>query len=103
MARRNSLMRIPYFGLRIPLSGMVARDNTTSGLLLIQGRTNFVRSWFVGFAISTACLVSSATIPVYAAHVLITEEEAKLPPPKGAVATDRRGVSPSSQELDIVV
>jgi hypothetical protein len=86
-------MRIPYFGLRIPLSGTAARDDTTSGLLLIQGRTNFVRSWFVGFAISTACLVSSATIPVYAAHVLITEEEAKLPPPKGAVATDRRGVT----------
>ena len=30
---------------------------------------------------------------VYAAHVLITEEEAKLPPPKGAVATDRRGMT----------
>jgi hypothetical protein len=37
--------------------------------------------------------VSSAAIPAYSAHVLITEEEAKLPPPRGAVATDRRGVT----------
>jgi hypothetical protein len=52
-----------------------------------------VRSYFLGFAISAACLVLSARIPVYAGHVLITEEEAKLPPPKGAVAADRRGVT----------
>jgi hypothetical protein len=52
-----------------------------------------VRSWFAGFAIAIAAVVSSAAIPASAAHVLITEEEAKLPPPKGAVATDRRGVT----------
>jgi hypothetical protein len=34
-----------------------------------------------------------ASFPAYAAQVLITEEEAKLPPPKGAVATDRRGIT----------
>jgi hypothetical protein len=34
-----------------------------------------------------------ASLPAYAAAVLITEEEAKLPPPKGAVATDRRGIT----------
>jgi hypothetical protein len=28
-----------------------------------------------------------------AGHVLITDEEAKLPPPKGAVAADRRGIT----------
>jgi hypothetical protein len=52
-----------------------------------------VRSWFVGFATVVATLVSSAAIPTYAANLLITEEEAKLPPPRGAVVTDRRGVT----------
>ena len=28
-----------------------------------------------------------------ASHLLISEEEAKLPPPKGAVAADRRGIT----------
>jgi hypothetical protein len=32
-------------------------------------------------------------MPAFAGTVLITEEEAKLPPPRGAVATDRRGVT----------
>jgi hypothetical protein len=46
-----------------------------------------------------ACVVaimSAALVPVYAAQpsiTLITDEEAKLPPPKGAVATDRRGIT----------
>jgi hypothetical protein len=52
-----------------------------------------VRSWFGGFAIAAIAIVSSAVTPSFAGHVLITEEEAKLPPPKGAVATDRRGVT----------
>lgn len=52
-----------------------------------------MRSSFAGFAIAIAAVVSSAATPAFAAHVLITEEEAKLPPPKGAVATDRRGVT----------
>lgn len=52
-----------------------------------------MRSSFAGFAIAIAAVVSSAATPAFATHVLITEEEAKLPPPKGAVATDRRGVT----------
>lgn len=52
-----------------------------------------MRNLFAGLAIVIAAVVSSAAIPAFAAHVLITEEEAKLPPPKGAVATDRRGVT----------
>ena len=52
-----------------------------------------MRSWFGGFAIAAVAIVSSAVTPSFAGHVLITEEEAKLPPPKGAVATDRRGVT----------
>jgi hypothetical protein len=31
--------------------------------------------------------------PVKAAQILITEDEAKLPPPRGAVAADRRGIT----------
>ena len=52
-----------------------------------------MRSWFFGFAIAVAAMVLSAATPSFAGHILITEEEAKLPPPKGAVATDRRGVT----------
>jgi hypothetical protein len=53
-----------------------------------------VRSRLVGFAIVIAALVLSPAMPANAAHVLlITAEEAQLPPPRGAVATDRRGVT----------
>ena len=31
--------------------------------------------------------------PASAAHVLITQDEARLPPPKGAIAADRRGIT----------
>ena len=44
-----------------------------------------------------ALLASAMTLlfsaPASAAHVLITQDEANLPPPKGAVAVDRRGVT----------
>jgi hypothetical protein len=46
--------------------------------------------WLIVCAVAT---MSAASVPVYAAQILITEEEAKLPPPKGAVAADRRGVT----------
>jgi hypothetical protein len=68
---------------------MVASGNASG--MLMGGR--FVRSCAVGLAVLAAALVSSATIPVYAAHVLITEEEARLPPAKGAVMADRRGIT----------
>jgi hypothetical protein len=50
-----------------------------------------VRNWFAGIAI--AAVVSSDALPAFAAHVLITEQEAKLPTPRGAIVTDRRGVT----------
>src|SRR3954467_7453537 len=42
----------------------------------------------------TACVVVAVlgAGEARAATKLITEEEAKLPPPKGAIATDRRGI-----------
>lgn len=52
-----------------------------------------MRSWVVGFVCAVAAIISSMAMPAFAATVLITEEEAKLPPPRGAIATDRRGVT----------
>jgi hypothetical protein len=46
-----------------------------------------------GLSIVCAAVVLSASVPVHATQILITEEEAKLPPPKGAVAADRRGIT----------
>jgi hypothetical protein len=44
-------------------------------------------------SIVLAAAAMSVSVPAYAAQVLITEEEAKLPPPRGAIATDRRGIT----------
>jgi hypothetical protein len=52
-----------------------------------------VRSWFAGLAFAVGAIVSSMATPAVAGTVLITEDEAKLPPPRGAVAADRRGVT----------
>jgi hypothetical protein len=52
-----------------------------------------VRIWCVALLIGFNAVVSFAAFPACAAHVLITEEEAKLPPPKGAIVADRRGVT----------
>jgi hypothetical protein len=48
-----------------------------------------------GWLLMACVLVGSSalSVPVYAAQVLITEDEAKLPPPKGAFATERRGIT----------
>jgi hypothetical protein len=40
-----------------------------------------------------AAIAMSAPVRAQAGQVLITEEEAKLPPPRGAIATDRRGIT----------
>ena len=53
-----------------------------------------MRTGFVGLLIGFAAVAMSASIPACAGQVLlITDEEAKLPPPKGAIATDRRGIT----------
>ena len=53
----------------------------------------FARIRCVGLLIGLAAIAISAPIPVYAGQVLITDEEAKLPPPRGAIAADRRGIT----------
>jgi hypothetical protein len=40
-----------------------------------------------------AVVATSVSSPARANHVLITEDEAKLPPAKGAIAADRRGIT----------
>ena len=42
-----------------------------------------------------------AAMPAKAASVLITPEEAALPPPKGAIATERRGIT-RGPKVDVV-
>jgi hypothetical protein len=56
-----------------------------------MGRTN-VRKSSLGLLLGCVAAVTIASLPARAAQ-LITAEEAKLPPPKGAIATDRRGIT----------
>jgi hypothetical protein len=59
-----------------------------------------VRSRFIGLLVAFAAFVSSAAIQAQTTHVvLITEEEAKLPPPRGAVVADRRGVTRAAKRF----
>jgi hypothetical protein len=53
----------------------------------------------MGLCIAT---VIALLAPARAANVLITEEEAKLPPPRGAVVTDRRGIT-RGPKVDVVM
>jgi hypothetical protein len=52
-----------------------------------------VRAYCLGLLLICVATAIPAALPAYAAVVLITEEESKLPPLKGAVATDRRGIT----------
>jgi hypothetical protein len=51
---------------------------------------------------ASAAAFISLSVPARAAHVLITEEEAKLPPPRGAVVADRRGIT-RGPKIDVVL
>jgi hypothetical protein len=52
-----------------------------------------VRMRYLGLLMVVAGIAMSAPVRAQAGQVLITEEEAKLPPPRAAVATDRRGIT----------
>jgi hypothetical protein len=52
-----------------------------------------VRGHCLGLLLICIASAMPAALPAFAAVVLITEEEAKLPPLKGAVATDLRGIT----------
>jgi hypothetical protein len=49
--------------------------------------------FFTRVSAACAAIIISSSAQLYAAHVLITEEEARLPPPKGAIAMDSRGIT----------
>jgi hypothetical protein len=51
-----------------------------------------VRSQVAGMGLCVATVIAFL-VPARANQVLITEEEAKRPPPRGAVAADRRGIT----------
>jgi hypothetical protein len=52
-----------------------------------------VRTRYVGLLLGFAAVAMSAWVPARAGQVLITEDEARLPPPRGAVVADRRGIT----------
>ena len=54
------------------------------------------------FLVASVAALASSSMPAHASHVLITEEEAKLPPPRGAVAADRRGIT-RGPRIDVVM
>lgn len=79
-------MRIRCSGRLIPLSETVVRGS------LKEVSMSFLPVRFA--VICLAAMVAMATTsPASAAQPLITQEEAALPPPKGAVGVDRRGVT----------
>jgi hypothetical protein len=54
-----------------------------------------MRARCLGLLLIGVASAMPASLPAYAAVVLITDDEAKLPPLKGAFPTDRRGVTRS--------
>jgi hypothetical protein len=52
--------------------------------------------------VASVTAFTSYSMPAHASHILITEEEAKLPPPRGAVAADRRGIT-RGPKIDVVM
>lgn len=63
-----------------------------SALLESMGKT-IVRNCNLGLLLACVAAAATGSMPAMAAQVLITAQEAALPPPKGAVATDRRGIT----------
>src|SRR5712671_6028873 len=80
-------MPIRYSGLPIPLSVTAAYVDLTTRLW----RNVLKRRVISGISACVAVAVLDSGV-ARAATKLITEEEAKLPPPKGAIAADRRGI-----------
>jgi hypothetical protein len=66
-----------------------------------KGRVTIVRIWSMGLLFGTVAAFSAGAMPAQAVQVLITAEEAALPPPKGAIATERRGIT-RGPKVDVV-
>ena len=62
--------------------------------IVMNRRENMiVRILNVGLLLGSVAALTAGAMPANAAQVLITAEEAALPPPKGAIATERRGIT----------
>jgi hypothetical protein len=68
---------------------------------LATRRIRKVRNKFVGLLLGCVAILFAGSAPALAGQVLITAEEAKLPPPKGAIAADRRGIT-RGPKVDLV-
>ena len=55
-------------------------------------------------ALMVVCAAGAITVSpaAGASHVLITEDEARLPPPKGAITADRRGIT-RGPKIEVIV
>jgi len=55
-------------------------------------------------ALMAVCVAGAITVSsaAGASHVLITADEAKLPPPKGAITADRRGIT-RGPKIEVIV
>ena len=60
-----------------------------------------MRIWSVGLLLGSVAAFGAGAMPAQAAQVLITAEEAALPPAKGAIATERRGIT-RGPKVDVV-
>jgi hypothetical protein len=60
-----------------------------------------VRIRRLGLVLAGVAVAAAGSMSAQAAQVLITAEEAALPPPKGAVATDRRGIT-RGPKVDVI-
>jgi hypothetical protein len=90
-------MRTRCSGQPILSSAMGERAKAARKEMIVRNR------FFDAFLlIASAAAFMALSIPARAAQVLITEEEAKLPPPRGAVAADRRGIT-RGPKIDVVL
>ena len=90
-------MRTRCSGRPILLSATEERAKAACKEMIVRNR--FLDSFLL---IASFMAFISLSIPARAATVLITEQEAKLPPPRGAVAADRRGIT-RGPKIDVVL
>ena len=62
-------------------------------IVMNRRENTIVRILNVGLLLGSVAALTAGAMPANAAQVLITAEEAALPPPKGAIATERRGIT----------
>src|SRR6516165_11203954 len=98
-ARPNSPTLIPCFGLLIRSSGMAARAKVG---FRVAGGGMMLRIGYVALMVVCAASAISVSSAAGASHVLITEDEARLPPPKGAITADRRGIT-RGPKIEVIV